>query len=236
MFDFNSVKVDNDSGQKIYDEILYREEIEKLQKHFPYDKFYIKDHKIVCNGGLTIDSTIPLEKLPDNLQLNYLDIRRDSKLKTLPNNLTVNTLTINSELITKLPHNLTVISRLEAPFSNITELPDDLCVRCLDIQHSRKLIYISENIKYFKYLNISFCNNIKKLPDDLVISDTLNISYSSIRKLPHNLHARVLHMRNTKIKELPLDLAVTDAIFISKDMEDIKNFDMFKDKIKIAKN
>ena len=232
MFDFNSVKVDNDSGQKIYDEILYREEIEKLQKQFPYDKFYIKDHKIVCNGGLIIDSSITLEKLPDNLQLNYLDIRRDSKLKVLPNNLTVNTLTINNDLITKLPHNLTVINRLEAPFSNITELPDDLHVNYLDI-YSSKLKYIPENIKYFAYLNISFCNNIKKLPDDLVISDILNISFSSIRKLPNNLHARVLHMKNTKIKELPLDLAVTDAIFIGGDMTNIKNFDIFKDKIKI---
>lgn len=234
MFDFNSVKTDNDNSQ-LYDEILYSEEIEKLQTYFPYDKFYIKDHKIVCNGGLTLDSSITLEKLPDNLQLNYLYISRDSKLKALPNNLTVNTLTISSEQITKLPNNL-VTNRLDASFSNITELPDDLCVRCLDIQHSRKLIYISENIKYFKYLNISFCNNIKKLPDDLVISDTLNISYSSIRKLPHNLHARVLHMRNTKIKELPLDLAVTDAIFISKDMIDIKNFDKFRDKITIMQN
>lgn len=233
MFDFNSVKVDNDSGQKIYDEILYREEIEKLQKYFPYDKFYIKDHKIVCNGGLIIDSSITLEKLPDNLQLNYLDARRDSKLKVLPNNLTVNTLTINNDLITKLAHNLTVIGRLEASFSNITELPDDLRVNYLDMQHSSKLKYISENIKYFIYLNISFCNNIKKLPDDLVISDILNISFSSIRKLPNNLHARVLHMKNTKIKELPLDLAVTDAIFIGEDMTNIKNFDIFKDKIKI---
>lgn len=233
MFDFNSVKVDNDGGQKIYDEILYREEIEKLQKYFPHDKFYIKDHKIICNGGLTIDSTIPLEKLPDNLQLNYLDIRRDCKLKALPNNLTVNTLTINNDLITKLPHNLTVIGRLEASFSNITKLPDDLRVNYLDMQHSSKLKYISENIKYFIYLNISFCNNIKKLPDDLVISDILNISFSSIRKLPNNLHARVLHMKNTKIKELPLDLAVTDAIFIGEDMTNIKNFDIFKDKIKI---
>lgn len=233
MFDFNSVKVDNDGGQKIYDEILYREEIEKLQKHFSYDKFYIKDHKIVCNGGLIIDSSITLEKLPDNLQLNYLDVRRDSKLKVLPNNLTVNTLTINNDLITKLAHNLTVIGRLEASFSNITELPDDLRVNYLDMQHSSKLKYISENIKYFIYLNISFCNNIKKLPDDLVISDILNISFSSIRKLPNNLHARVLHMKNTKIKELPLDLAVTDAIFIGEDMTNIKNFDIFKDKIKI---
>lgn len=233
MFDFNSVKVDNDSGQKIYDEILYREEIEKLQKYFPYDKFYIKDHKIVCNGGLIIDSSITLEKLPDNLQLNYLDVRRDSKLKVLPNNLTVNTLTINNDLITKLAHNLTVIGRLEASFSNITELPDDLRVNYLDMQHSSKLKYISENIKYFIYLNISFCNNIKKLPDDLVISDILNISFSSIRKLPNNLHAKVLHMKNTKIKELPLDLAVTDAIFIGEDMTNIKNFDIFKDKIKI---
>jgi len=107
-------------------------------------------------------------------------------------------------------------------------------VRSLDIQHSSKLKYISENIKYFKYLNISFCNNIKKLPDDLVISDILNISFSSIRKLPNNLHVRVLHMSNTKIKELPLDLVITDNIFISKDMTDIKNFDMFKDKIKIT--
>lgn len=234
MFDFNSVKTDNDNSQ-LYDEILYSEEIEKLQKYFPYDKFYIKDHKIICNSGLTIDSTIPLEKLPDNLQLNYLDIRRDSKLNVLPNDLTVNTLTINNGQITKLPHNLTVINRLEAPFSNITELPDDLHVNYLDM-HSSKLKYISENIKYFTYLNISFCNNIKKLPDDLVISDILNISYSSIRKLPHNLHARVLHMRNNKIKELPLDLAVTDAIFISKDMEDIKNFDKFRDKTTIMQN
>lgn len=235
MFDFNSVKADNDSGQKIYDEILYREEIEKLQKHFPYGKFYIKDHKIVCNGGLILDSSITLEKLPDNLQLKYLSIIGRCKLKSLPNNLTVDTLTINNDLITKLPHNLTVISLLEAPFSNITELPDDLHVNYLDM-HSSKLKYIPENIKYFDYLNISFCNNIKKLPDNLEISDILNISYSSIRKLPHNLHARVLHMRNTKIKELPLDLAVTDAIFISKDMKDIKDFDKFRYKTTIMQN
>lgn len=231
MFDFNSVKDDNNNSQ-LYNEILYSNDINLLQQYFPYDKFYIKDHKIICNGGLTIDSTIPLEKLPDNLQLKYLDIRRDCKLKALPNNLTVNTLTINNDLITKLPHNLTVIGRLEAPFSNITELPDDLHVGYLDM-HSSKLRYISENIKYFNYLNISFGSNIKKLPDDLLISDILNISYSSIRKLPNNLHVRVLHMKNTKIKELPLDLVVEDNIFISKDMADIKNLDKFKDKIKI---
>lgn len=234
MFDFNTVKVDNDNLQ-LYDEILYGKEIEKLQTYFPYDKFYIKDHKIICNGGLTIDNSITLEKLPDNLQLNYLDIRSTSKLKALPNNLTVNTLSISSEIITKLPHNLTVISRLEAPYSNITELPPDLRVNYLDI-YSSKLKYISENIKYFNYINLTFCNNIKKLPDNLVISDILNISYSNIRKLPHNLHARALHMRNTKIKELPLDLAVTDAIFISEDMKDIKNFDKFRDKITIIQN
>lgn len=231
MFDFNSVKADNDNSQ-LYDEILYGNDINLLQKHFPFDKFYIKDHKIICDGGLTIDSTIPLEKLPDNLQLKYLSIIGRCKLKSLPNNLTVDTLTINNDLITKSPHNLTVISRLEAPFSNITELPDDLHVNYLDM-HSSKLKYIPENLKYFAYLNISFCNNIKKLPDNLEIPDILNISFSSIRKLPNNLHARALHMRNTKIKELPLDLAIHDAIFISKDMENIKNFDKFKDKIKI---
>lgn len=95
MFDFNSVKADNDNSQ-LYDEILYGNDINLLQKHFPYDKFYIKNHKIVCDGGLTFYDDITLEKLPDNLQLNYLDIRMDSNLKALPNNLTVNTLTISS--------------------------------------------------------------------------------------------------------------------------------------------
>lgn len=235
MFDFNTVKVDIDNDQKICEEILYSESINILQQYFPTKKFYIKNCKIVCNGGLTLYSSITLEKLPNNLQLNYLHIKSDSKLKSLPNDLTVNTLTINNDMLTKLLHNLTVLQCLNAPFSTITELPDDLRVNYLDM-HSSKLKYISENIKYFTYLNISFCNNIKKLPDNLVISDILNISYSSIRKLPNNLHVRVLHMRNTKIKELPLDLEVTDNIFISKDMKDIKNFDKFKDKIKIMYN
>lgn len=232
MFDFNSVKVDNDNIQEIYDKILYSNDINLLQQYFPYDKFYIKDHKIVCDGGLTIDSTIPLEKLPDNLQLNYLSIRRDSKLKSLPNNLTVNTLTISSEQITKLAHNLTVIRQLDASFSNITELPDDLCVRNLDMSSS-KLMHIPKSIKHFNYLNLSSCNNLKKLPDNLVISNILNISYSNIRTLPKKLHTRSLFIKNTKIKVLPLDLIVTDYIYISKDMENIKNFDKFKDKIVI---
>lgn len=230
MFDFNSVKTDNDNSQ-LYDEILYSEEIEKLQTYFPYDKFYIKDHKIVCNGGLTLDSSITLEKLPDNLQLNYLYISRDSKLKVLPNNLTVNTLTISSEQITKLPNNL-VTNRLDASFSNITELPDDLCVGNLDMSSS-KLMHIPKSIKHFNYLNLSSCNNLKKLPDNLVISNILNISYSNIRTLPKKLHTRSLFIKNTKIKVLPLDLIVTDYIYISKDMENIKNFDKFKDKIVI---
>lgn len=232
MFDFNSVKVDNDNIQEIYDEILYSNDINLLQQYFPYDKFYIKDHKIVCDGGLTIDSTIPLEKLPDNLQLNYLSIRRDSKLNVLPNDLTVNNLTINTKLINKLPHNLIVINRLDASFSNITELPDDLCVGNLDMSSS-KLMHIPKSIKHFNYLNLSSCNNLKKLPDNLVISNILNISYSNIRTLPKKLHTRSLFIKNTKIKVLPLDLIVTDYIYISKDMENIKNFDKFKDKIVI---
>lgn len=232
MFDFNSVKVDNDGGQKIYDEILYREEIEKLQKHFPYDKFYIKDHKIVCNGGLIIDSSITLEKLPDNLQLNYLDIRRDCKLKALPNNLTVNTLTISNELITKLPNKLIVKDRLCATYTNITELPNDLYVYNL-VMSSSKLKHIPKNIKYFKNIYLSACNSLKELPDNLVVFNRLNISYTNLKKLPKNLHVKSLSMLHTKIKELPLDLAVTDVIYISRDMTDIKNFDRFKDKIKI---
>lgn len=232
MFDFNSVKVDNDNIQEIYDEILYSNDINLLQQYFPYDKFYIKDHKIVCDDGLTIDSTIPLEKLPDNLQLNYLSIMRDSKLNVLPNDLTVNNLTINTKLINKLPHNLIVINRLDASFSNITELPDDLCVRNLDM-YSSKLMHIPKSIKHFNYLNLSSCNNLKKLPDNLVVFNRLNISYTNLRKLPKNLHVKTLSMLHTKIKELPLDLAVTGYIYISKDMENIKNFDKFKDKIVI---
>lgn len=232
MFDFNSVKVDNDSGQKIYDELLYREEIEKLQKHFPYDKFYIKDHKIVCNDGLTLDSSITLEKLPDNLQLNYLDIRNSSKLKALPNNLTVNTLTISSKLITKLPNKLIIKDHLCATYTNITELPNDLYVYNL-VMSSSKLKHIPKNIKYFKYIYLSACNNLKELPDNLVVFNSLNISYTNLRKLPKNLHVKSLSMLHTKIKELPLDLVVTGVIYISRDMTDIKNFDRFKDKIVI---
>lgn len=232
MFDFNTVKLDNGNIQEeIYDEILYREEIEKLQKHFPYDKFYIKDHKIVCNGGLTIDSSIALEKLPDNLQLNFLDISRTSKLKTLPNFLSVVYLTISSKMITKLPNNLLVKNCLCATYTNITDLPNDLQVYNLEIDSS-KLKHIPKNLKYFNNMCLSSCNNIKTLPDNLIVLDMLNISYcGNIRKLPKNLNVRTLSMLCTKIKELPLDLRVTEKIYISKDMEDIKNFDKFKDKI-----
>lgn len=231
MFDFNSVKLDNENSQ-IYDEILYGNDINLLQKHFPYDKFYINNHKIVCNGGLTFDSSITLEKLPDNLQLNYLDIRNSSKLKTLPNNLTVNTLTISNELITKLPNKLIVKDRLCATYTNITELPNDLYVYNL-VMSSSKLKHIPKNIKYFKNIFLSACNNLKELPDNLVVFNKLNISYTNLRKLPKNLHVKSLSMLHTKIKELPLDLTVTDIIYISRDMTDINNFDKFKDKIKI---
>lgn len=232
MFDFNAVKLNNDNTQEIYDEILYGEEIKKLQKYFPYEKFYINNHKIVCDGGLIFDSSITLEKLPDNLQLNYLDIRKDSKLKVLPNNLTVNTLTISNELITKLPNKLIVKDRLCATYTNITELPNDLYVYNL-VMSSSKLKHIPKNIKYFKNIYLSACNSLKELPDNLVVFNRLNISYTNLKKLPKNLHVKSLSMLHTKIKELPLDLAVTDVIYISSDMTDIKNFDRFKDKIKI---
>lgn len=227
MFDFNSVKVDNDNTQEIYDEILYGNDINLLQQYFPYDKFYIKDHKIVCNGGLILDSSITLEKLPDNLQLNYLDIRNSSKLKALPNNLTVNTLTISSKLITKLPNKLIVKDRLCATYTDITELPNDLYVYNL-VMSSSKLKHIPKNIKYFKNIYLSACNNLKELPDNLVVFNSLNISYTNLRKLPKNLHVKSLSMLHTKIKELPLDLVVTGNIYISKDMKGIKNFDKFK--------
>lgn len=229
MFDFNTAKVNIEDTQ-IYDDILYGNDINLLQKYFPYDKFYINNNKIVCDGGLIFDSSIALEKLPDNLQLNYLDIRRTSKLKTLPNFLTVNKLTISSKLITKLPNNLIIKDRLCATYTNITDLPNDLQVYNLEMSSS-KLKHIPKNLKYFNNMFLSACNNLKTLPNNLLIFDRLNISYSNIRKLPKNLYVASLSMIHTKIKELPLDLNVAERIYISKDMKDIKNFDKFKDKI-----
>jgi len=143
-----------------------------------------------------------IKELPDNLKVEYLDLT-DSKIKELPENLEVGDLFLSKSDIEFLPNTLKVTGKLYLSDSKITELPENLEVKNLEL-YKTNITKLPKNLKVTSMLDVSY-SKITELPENLELK-TLNVNGKNITKLPKKLKADVIHLDNSKIKELPDDL------------------------------
>jgi len=175
--------------------------------------------------SLYMDTTL-ISSLPENLNLQNLNISRCKNLKTLPENIKVSEsfiaidsvieelpenfncklINISNSKVKKLPENLK-IEELRIDNSDITELPKKLIVDTLYLYNS-KVTFIPKEITIKKNLVLPESDVIIEEGIDLSNIE-LNTYKSKIKKLPNNLTVRNL-LLNTKIKKLPKNLTILD--------------------------
>lgn len=166
---------------------------------------------LIVNGDICLSECRSLEKLPDSLIINKSLDLSETKIKELPKNIQIiyGNLCISKSMIEKLPDNLIVNGNLEASGClSLKELPQNLIIKeslylsKSGIKNINKDVKIGKNL-YLDYseieklpdnliingdLHLNFCQNLKELPDNLVVKRYLSISDSTIEKIPNNIN------------------------------------------------
>ena len=139
-----------------------------------------------------------------------LDLFKREDITELPDNLRVlGDLVLNQSGVTKLPKGLEVIWDLYISGTSITELPEDTKFgRHLYINNMKKPFSFPKVVKVNDILE---CRNttIKRMPEELYVNWSCNLSRSTFDKLPKVMEAiDNLNLYETSITELPEGLVV----------------------------
>ena len=189
---------------------------------------HIPSNMVVTN--LFNASNSLLETLPA-LSVNTINVNNCSKLTTLDPDICFNQLKADYSGLTQLPKNLNAVY-VFANNSQIFEIPSGCIIQEMSLNETQ-LIKIHPNVKIqslsishtpietipsglkFYKLNVSHCQNLKNLPDDIVVEGSLNLTGSMIQKLPV-LNTQNIHLNNCpNITELPEGL-ITQNLFAAK--------------------
>lgn len=159
----------------------------------------------LCTLSL-IDSSIKC--LPDDLDVQFLEIIRCPNLKTLPDRL--------------------YLSSLQIEDSNIDRLPEDFsCSESLSLKNCPLLKKIPDTcIAFSNYLTLYNCPLISVLPKIRVIFGDLNIIGTQIRKLPDHIKiGGSLTVNESSLETIPADIRVGSYI----DLRDCKKLQSLPD-------
>lgn len=142
------------------------------------------------------------------LKTYSININGTKNLTALPIGIQFNQLSAIHSSLTLIPKNLSGIS-LNASFSNITEIPEgtvfqevildstplnsihpEIQIKSLSINNT-PIKAIPNGLKFYK-LSAENCQNLTKLPNDIIVEGTLNLSNSNIKEVPvlktQNIH------------------------------------------------
>lgn len=178
-------------------------------------------------GSCLLVENCPLESLPSGLVVEDDARFRDTLLTEIPEGVAFGgDLDIKGTNICKLPKGLVVGGSLNIAETDITELPKDISIGGSLIAYSSRLTSLPE-FKKMWYLNIRN-TSISELPNNIVISDDLDISTTGITKLPKNsVICENVYADNQSLEELPSDTIIGGNIYCADvapefKMEDLK--------------
>ena len=201
-------------------------------------KYEVRDNKYFYDGDLNIDKTNN-GYLPDNLTISgHLYADNYDKNLELPKNLTVGEdLNLYNTPIKTLPSGLSVGKDLDLDNTNIITLPEDLIVGGdLDADNCTMLKVIPDSLIVGGNLTLSNCTNlvellitkvggrldventkIKKLPDNLIVGDSLWLGYTNITALPNKITVgRSIDLNETPIEYIPNDIVIGENLILNK--------------------
>lgn len=185
------------------------------------------DIEYLESGEANIKLTGIADELPENLHLCTLSLV-DSSIRCLPDDLDVQFLEIiRCPYLQTLPDRLYLTS-LQIEDSNIDSLPENFsCPESLSLKNCPLLKKIPDAcIAFSSYLTLFNCPLISDLPNIRVIFGDLNIIGTSIRKLPNHIKiGGSLTVNESSLETIPADIRVGSYM----DLRDCKNLQSLPD-------
>lgn len=187
---------------------------------------------------LFLSNCTSLERLPENLNVFSLDLSGCTSLTSLPESLRVGILTLDGTNISEIPdfcmdmcHSISAvdcknlkrlpdirkIGNLDLSGSGIETLPETLEV-CdyLGLVGCKNLISLPSSLKQVYRLNVSQCESLRSLPEDLLVIGDLYIEYSGIDRLPENLMVgNGFHANHTDLETIPNHVRIGGLVDLS---------------------
>lgn len=160
-----------------------------------------------------------IKRLPDDLNVQFLEIIRCPNLQTLPDGLSLMSLQIENSNIDRLPEDFSCSESLTLKDCPVLKKIPDACIAFSDYLTLYNCPLISElpNIKViFGDLNI-IETPIKALPGNIKIGGSLTVNESPLEKLPQNIRVGgYIDLRNCKkLQSLPDGLMVNGSLILS---------------------
>ena len=174
-------------------------------------------------AGLIANSTpsglVSIYNIPAGANIGHLRVPANSKIK-LPNDLTVETLDFNEfkgDII--LPKNLEIQFSLHAPHKNIVKIGDNFKIKGdLNLAHHPLThlprMYVRGNVdasfsnietikpgsEIYGNLSLNACKKLEKIPEDISVKGTLDITDSSVKEVSDGADIRRLRANPAEIK------------------------------------
>ncbi|GBQ86716.1 hypothetical protein AA14337_3396 [Acetobacter malorum DSM 14337] len=178
----------------------------------------------VKTGVLIVTASPNLESLPDDIDQTVsvgLIVNGATKLPALPSvNPDWTTLDMSGCTgLINVPDQIALRSgnaRLNlSGCSSLENFPHKMIASEIDITGCTAVREITGTVKS-KILEAGGCSSLTRLPDDMAITWTLNLSQcNSLTELPNNLHVGgSLILRGTGVRELPHDLSLGDNAWV----------------------
>jgi tRNA(His) 5'-end guanylyltransferase len=190
----------------------------KIYKEIDGVKYEVRDNKYFYDGDLNIDKTNN-GYLPDNLTISgHLYADNYDKNLELPKNLTVGEdLNLYNTPIKTLPSGLIVGGDLDADNCTMLKvIPDSLIVGGnLTLSNCTNLVELLIT-KVGGILDVEN-TKIKKLPDNLIVGDSLWLGYTNITALPNKITVgRSIDLNETPIEYIPNDIVIGENLILNK--------------------
>lgn len=188
--------------------------------------------------SLHLQNCTCLSRLPENLNVFSLDVSGCTSLTSLPESLRVGLLVIDETNISEIPqscmevcHSISAIGcsrltrlpeinnigKLDLSGSGIEILPENL-EKCdyLGLVGCKNLTSLPAGLKQVNLLNVSRCEKLQKLPEDLLVITDLYIDHSGIVRLPENLMVgNGFRASNTDLETIPANVRIGGSVDLS---------------------
>jgi hypothetical protein len=188
-------------------------------------------------GGIIFLRHPEISELPPNIKCSGISVNR-TNISNIDSNIFWNKaevpyLGVSDTRITELPGDLHFIDELFMNRTKIKSLPPTLRVNDLNAESS-ELNSLPEGF-VVRNAQLYECKDLKELPQNMIVSGNLDITFCPIDNLPQGLQVGgdISLSKNTKITSLPLDLKLGGKIEIPGGK--ISEFPFYKDYLKIKR-
>ncbi len=162
----------------------------------------LNTHTILATGAIN------LKRIDKNIQFTHFHAA-NSGIETIPKNLKATSFIANESFITKIPKGIS-IDEVNLNKTPLVEIEPGIQIKKLSIEGTP--IGVLPRGLSFEDLNASVCSNLKFLPQDIQVTNQLNLAGSAIQELPPVAVKNAYLINCKNIKTLPVECKISKLL------------------------